>query len=246
MVLQSIIESSGLGRKLFSVLIDPDKYDEEKLIDLVDLSKQSSVDYFFVGGSLMTTEKFERTIQILKSISKIPVVIFPGSNVQISGNADSILLLSLISGRNSEYLIGQHVVAAPYLKKSGLEIIPTAYMLIEGEKITTANYVSNTLPIPMDKDDIAVSTAMAGEMLGMKLVYMDGGSGAGRIISSTMIKSVKENIGLPLIVGGGIDSAEKAQILWNAGADMIVVGNAIESDLTLISSISQKMKYIAG
>jgi putative glycerol-1-phosphate prenyltransferase len=228
-------------RKLFAVLIDPDKFTEDQLIDLVKESTNNQVHLFLVGGSLITSDRFEKCIEILKSISSIPVVIFPGSNAQISGRADSILLLSLISGRNPEYLIGQHVIAAPYLKKSGLEIIPTGYMLIEGKNITTANYMSHSFPIPYDKSDIAACTAMAGEMLGLKLIYMDGGSGAGRTISPDMVRAVKEVVDIPLIVGGGITNADLASNLWSAGADLIVVGNAIEKDPSLIASISKKL-----
>jgi len=200
------------------------------------------VHYFFVGGSLMTSDKFEQTIKLLKSTSKIPVIIFPGSNVQISKEADAILLLSLISGRNPEYLIGQHVIAAPYLKKSGLEILPTGYMLIDGANTTTANYMSNSNPIPRDKDDIAMCTALAGEMLGLKLIYMDGGSGAGKTISESMVRAVKSQIDIPLVIGGGITNAAMAVDIWNAGADLIVVGNAIEKDFSLITAISDQLK----
>ena len=244
MIGQQIQDFARNGKKLFAVLIDPDKYDEHSLIDLASRARKSEVHYFFVGGSLMTTEKFDQTIQILKSISDIPVVIFPGSNVQISEKADGILLLSLISGRNPEYLIGQHVVAAPYLKKAKLEIIPTGYILIEGKNSTTANYMSNTLPIPADKAEIAACTAMAGEMLGLKMIYMDGGSGAGSVISSKMIETVKKQIDIPLIVGGGICNAEQAQAVWMAGADVVVVGNALEKDPSLIHEISNQLKTL--
>ena len=229
-------------QKLFAVLVDPDKYSEEGLVDLANEAGRNSVHLFLVGGSLMTSDRFEKCVEILKTISHIPVIIFPGSHAQISSKADAILLLSLISGRNPEYLIGQHVVAAPYLRQSGLEIIPTGYLLIEGKNNTTANYMSQTMPIPHDKVDIAASTAMAGEMLGHKLIYLDGGSGAGRTISPKMIRHVRNNINIPLVVGGGITTAEIAAEIWNAGADMIVVGNAIESDLTLISLISGQLK----
>jgi putative glycerol-1-phosphate prenyltransferase len=242
MIYHQLKESSKEGLKKFAVLIDPDKYDENKLMDLVNIANRSEVHYFFVGGSLMTSSRFEQAIKILKSTSDIPVIIFPGSNVQISQEADAILLLSLISGRNPEYLIGQHVVAAPYLKESGLEILPTGYMLIEGSNNTTANYMSNSLPIPYDKNDIATCTSMAGEMLGMKLIYMDGGSGAGKTISASMIKSVKSQIDIPLIVGGGITNSTEAGEVWTAGADLIVVGNAIEEDLSIMTSISDQLK----
>lgn len=244
MIVERIYSAFRERRKLFSVLVDPDKYSDNELIDLAQISAKENVHFFLVGGSLMTSDRFEKTIEMLKAISKIPVIIFPGSNFQICKSADALLLLSLISGRNPEYLIGQHVVAAPYLKKSGLEIIPTGYMLIESSHQTTANYMSNSLPIPSDKADIASCTAMAGEMLGMKIIYMDGGSGAGRSISAEMIHSVNKSINIPLIVGGGITNPEQAFQIWSAGADMIVVGNAIEKDISLISAISDKLKTI--
>ena len=246
MIYKSLIKSAEQNKKQFAVLVDPDKYDEHSLLDLASVSKSCGVNYFLVGGSLMMTEKFELTIQVLKSASDIPVIIFPGSNLQISNRADAILLLSLISGRNPEHLIGQHVVAAPYLKDSGLEILSTGYILIEGDNSTTANYMSNSLPIPYDKSEIAVATAMAGEMLGMKMIYMDGGSGANKTISKEMISGVKQNIDVPLIVGGGIRSAEDALIIWSAGADMIVVGNAIENNPDLIESITRLQKSTIG
>ena len=242
MIYHQLKESSDAGQKKFAVLIDPDKYDENKLMDLVEIANRSEVHYFFVGGSLMTSNRFEQAIKILKATSDTPVIIFPGSNVQINKEADAILLLSLISGRNPEYLIGQHVVAAPYLKESGLDILPTGYMLIEGSNNTTANYMSNSLPIPSNKNDIATCTAMAGEMLGMKLIYMDGGSGAGQTISASMIQSVKSQINIPLIVGGGITNSDEANEVWAAGADLIVVGNAIEHDMSIITSISDQLK----
>jgi phosphoglycerol geranylgeranyltransferase len=161
------------------------------------------------------------------------------NDLQISKKADGILFLSLISGRNAELLIGKHVIAAPVLKASLLEVLPTGYMLIESGKQTSASYMSNTNPIPADKDDIAMCTAMAGEMLGLKLIYMDAGSGAINAVSETMIKKVSTNINIPLIIGGGINSAEKALKACRAGADVIVVGNGIEKKVSLIKTIAK-------
>lgn len=233
-----IKEAAGSGRKQMAILIDPDNYDDQKLVTIAGLASKAGVFCFFVGGSLMTSARFESTIRVLKSVSSIPVVIFPGSNLQISPKADAILLLSLISGRNAEYLIGQHVVAAPYLKNSGIEILPTGYLLIESGRLTTANYMSNTLPIPADKPEIAACTAMAGEMLGLGAIYMDGGSGAERSVPAEMVRSVRRAVGLPLIVGGGITTPGQALELWSAGADLIVIGNAVEADSSLITTIS--------
>lgn len=241
-ILNRIYDQLESGKKLFTVLVDPDKYDDNSLLDLAKACNEGQVHYFFVGGSLMTTGKFERTIDVLKSTSDIPIVIFPGSSMQISARADAILFLSLISGRNPEYLIGQQVLSAPHIKAANLESLATGYMLIESENSTTANYISNTLPIPSDKADIAACTAMAGEMLGMKLIYLDGGSGAQRVIPARMVKKVKEATNIPIIVGGGITSAEQANQIWSSGADMIVVGNAIERDLKLVTEISVQLK----
>jgi putative glycerol-1-phosphate prenyltransferase len=159
--------------------------------------------------------------------------------MQINPGADAILLLSLISGRNPDLLIGKHVIAAPYLKRSGLEILPTGYMLIESGNSTTALYMSNSLPIPWNKDEIAVSTAIAGEMLGLKLIYMDGGSGADKPVSASMVRKVKQNISIPLVIGGGIRTPEAAAERFRAGADIIVVGNAIETDNSLLLKIAE-------
>lgn len=226
-------------KKRLAVLIDPDKTSGEKLLELIKTANENHVDFLFVGGSLLITQSLDECVKTIKNNSEIPVILFPGDSFHISPLADAILLLSLISGRNPDLLIGKHVVAAPSLKRSSLEIIPTGYLLIDSGKPTTAQYMSNTCPIPADKDDIAVSTAMAGEMLGMKLIYLDAGSGAEQKVPENMIRKIKENIRIPLIVGGGIDSAEKAKICLNAGADIIVVGNAIEKNIKLISEISE-------
>lgn len=230
------------GKKLFAVLIDPDKYLETSLISVTKAAVENEVDFFFIGGSLLIKQKIENCLRLIRENSRIPLILFPGDSFHISDNADAILFLSLISGRNPEMLIGKHVVAAPCLKTSSMEIIPTGYMLIESGKPTTVQYMSNTIPIPADKDDIAVCTAMAGEMLGLKLIYMDAGSGAFKLVSESMIRNVKEKISVPLIIGGGIDSPEKAKKCCEAGADMIVVGNAIEKNINLIPEISEAIR----
>jgi putative glycerol-1-phosphate prenyltransferase len=210
----------------------------------MEVFAETGVDLFFVGGSLISGNQFHALIDKLKLQSDIPVAIFPGSNLHIHPKADAILLLSLISGRNAEMLIGQHVVAAPILKNSGLEILSTGYMLVESGKATTVSYISNTLPIPSDKEDIAVCTAMAGEMLGLKLIYMDGGSGAQNPIPAKMISAVRRSISVPLVVGGGINSATKAQNAWEAGADIVVIGNGLEKDPDLIFQITEAKKRL--
>ena len=231
-------ERKSLGKKSFAVLIDPDKVNDQKMEHLIDLSMNAKVDYFLVGGSLVISNYLDECIQFIKRHSNIPVVLFPGSPAQVSRYADALLYLSLISGRNPELLIGQHVVSAPVVKKSGLEIISTGYMVIDGGAPTTVSYISNATPLPADKNEIAMCTAMAGEMLGMKLIYMDSGSGAKIPITESMIEKVSQSISVPLIIGGGIKEPEKAYLNCKAGADVIVVGNAIEKDQHLISEMA--------
>ncbi|MFP4287676.1 MAG: geranylgeranylglyceryl/heptaprenylglyceryl phosphate synthase [Bacteroidales bacterium] len=236
-IYQKIAVAAQNNWKQLAVLIDPDKISPEYLEQLSYMVNLHNVDYVFVGGSLITQDHFNHTLRIIKERFFVPVVLFPGSTLQISKHADGILLLSLISGRNPELLIGNHVTAAPFLRSSGLEIISTGYMLVESGKLTSVQYISNTMPIPHDKTDIAVCTAMAGEMLGMKLIYIDAGSGAGKPVSEDMARKVKQNIRLPLIIGGGITNANIAHGLWDAGADVLVVGNALEKEPDLIGKI---------
>lgn len=229
---------NGTKSKQFAILLDPDKFTDPAVVHAARLAGESMVDYIFIGGSLLTNDNIGHCIELLKEHCTIPIVIFPGSVLQIHQKADGILLLSLISGRNPDLLIGKQVIAAPYLKASGLEILPTGYMLIESGRITTAQFISNTLPIPHDKDDIAACTAMAGEMLGLKLIYLDAGSGADTPVSASMIGKVKRSICIPLIVGGGIRTTEQAVGSCKAGADIVVVGNAIEQDPSHIKEMA--------
>lgn len=237
-VYQSLADKKKKGHKSFAVLIDPDKVSTSSLPETIHLATEAQVDYIFVGGSLVISDHLDACIQQIKSACSIPVLLFPGSPSQVSKQADALLYLSLISGRNADYLIGQHVISAPFVKKSGLEIIPTGYMVIDGGAPTTVSYISNANPLPADKADIAMCTAMAGEMLGMKLIYMDAGSGAKKAITGEMITAVAKNIEVPLIVGGGIRDAEKAYLNCKAGADVVVVGNAIEKDASLIKEMA--------
>ena len=237
-----ILQSKKEGKKLFAILIDPDKQNKDSLSAIINKANNNNVDFFFVGGSLLTNNNLNSCISTIKENSNIPVILFPGNAMQVHNKADGILFLSLISGRNPEMLIGKQVITAPILKKSNLEVLSTGYMLIESGKSTTASYMSTTTPIPYDKNDVAVCTAMAGEMLGLKLIFMDGGSGAINTISEDMIKSVSEEIDCPLIIGGGINTAKKALKKLKAGADIIVVGNAIENNTDLITEISIKIK----
>jgi len=244
-IYQSIAEKKRQGKKSFAVLIDPDKVNKPMLDELTGLCVKGKVDYLLVGGSLVISNHLDECVQHIKQNCSIPVILFPGSPTQISKYADALLYLSLISGRNPELLIGQHVVSAPFVKQTGLEIMPTGYIVVDGGAPTTVSYISNALPIPSDKNEIAMCTAMAGEMLGMKLIYMDSGSGAKRPIAETMIEAVAKNISCPLIIGGGIKDAEKAYLNCKAGADVIVVGNAIEKDASLIKEMSDAVHSVA-
>lgn len=235
---QHIAKAKETGEKLFSLLIDPDKTSGSDVERTALAAAQANVDLLFVGGSLLVNDRLFDTVQIIKANCDIPVVLFPGDNMQVVPNADAILLLSVISGRNAEMLIGKHVVAAPRLKNSGLEIIPTGYMLIDSGKPTTASYMSNTNPIPHDKDDIAACTAMAGEMLGLKTIFMDGGSGAQNSVSASMVKRVSDHVDVPIIVGGGLKTPEMAKARFDAGATVVVVGNAIEKDGSLLQELA--------
>ena len=243
-IYSSLCERKEKGKKSFAVLIDPDKVDHEKLELLIRLSLKAKVDYFLVGGSLVISSYLDECIQFIKRNCSIPVLLFPGSSSQVSKYADALLYLSLISGRNPELLIGQHVVSAPAIKKSGLEIMSTGYMVIDGGAPTTVSYISNATPLPADKNEIAMCTAMAGEMLGMKLIYMDAGSGAKVPITESMIELVSQNIEVPLIIGGGIKEPEKAYLNCKAGADVIVVGNAIEKDASLIAEMAAAIHQV--
>lgn len=244
LILKSLRENQSKKYKSLAVLLDPDKVELNGIAGLVDRFVQAGVDYFFVGGSLITSNTFFLLVEALRRQKTIPVIIFPGSNLHIHSDADGILLLSLISGRNSELLIGQHVVAAPILRNSGLEILPTGYMLVESGKPTTVSYISNTQPIPSDKEDIAACTAMAGEMLGLGLIYLDGGSGAQTPVPAKMISAVRRSVSTPIVVGGGITGGSKAEAAWSAGADVVVIGNGLESNPDLLDEIISVQKRL--
>ncbi len=234
----SFCELKKQQKKGFAVLVDPDNIDIASIANFCKICIDAKVDYLFIGGSLMVSNQLDACLLAFKKHCSIPLVLFPGSPSQISKHADALLYLSLISGRNPELLIGVHVVSAPMVKQSGLEVISTGYMVIDGGKPTTVSYMSHAAPIPHDKNDIALCTALAGEMQGKHVLYMDAGSGAKKPISTEMIAKVAQNTNIPLIVGGGIGDPEKAYINCKAGADIIVVGNAIEKDVQLIFEIA--------
>jgi putative glycerol-1-phosphate prenyltransferase len=246
-ILNNLNQKRQNKQKQLAVLIDPDSVlNEAQLIQTCKLCNEAKVDLILVGGSLITNGFWNKSISIIKSVTEIPVLLFPGNIMQVHDEADAILFLSMISGRNPDLLIGKHVLAAPGLKKSGIEVIPTAYMIVDGGNITSVMYMSNTTPIPADKNNIAVCTAMAGEMLGLKVMYMDAGSGANNPISTSMIQDIRSAIDLPLFIGGGIKSIEQALATANAGADVVVVGNAFEKNPALILEISNAIHGLAN
>jgi len=241
-ILNNLQQRHKENKKSIAVLVDPDKAeDPARLQHLINLASENCVNYFFVGGSLVTSASLSEVVKKIKENVTIPVVLFPGNAIQVDASADGLLFLSLISGRNPELLIGQHVVAAPILKNTRLEVIPTGYMLINSGKITSVAYISNTMPIPDDKYSLAASTALAGQMLGLQTIYIDAGSGAEKEISPRMIAAVRKSISIPLIVGGGINSPRKAIAALEAGADMIVVGNALEKNPDLLTEVAEKI-----
>jgi phosphoglycerol geranylgeranyltransferase len=241
-ILETLRERHRLKKKSIAVLVDPDKVDDpSRLLHLINLASENCVDFFFVGGSLITSSNLSEVVRTIKENVSLPVILFPGNSMQIDPSADAILFLSLISGRNPELLIGQHVIAAPVLRKTNLEVIPTGYVLINSGKITSVAYISNTMPIPDDKYALGACTALAGEMLGLQLIYLDAGSGAEKEVSARMISTVRKSVSIPLIVGGGINTAQKAITALEAGADLIVIGNALEKEPDLLTEVSEKI-----
>lgn len=237
MIYDWIVKQVLNGKKIFALLLDPDEYNDQSLKHTLLEAGKSKTDLILVGGSLVTNP-IAPFIQKIKENSEIPVLLFPGNLLQISNNADGILFLSLISGRNPDLLISNHVASAPMIKSSGMEVISTGYILVENGKSTSVEYISNTRPVPSDKPDIASATAIAGEMLGFKLIYLEAGSGAQHPVKTETITLVKKSIKVPLVVGGGIRNPEDAKNILNAGADIIVIGNAVEKNTSLLKKIS--------
>lgn len=223
--------------KQISILIDPGKLPLDKLLPIIDLSIEHKVDYFFIGGSLMSNAVLDETIELIKSKCSIPCILYPGSTYQISKKANACLFMSLVSGRNPEYLIGQQVVSAPLLKQANIPTISTAYMLISDSITTSVAYMSQTFPIPTQKTDIALATALAADMLGFSCIFIDAGSGATKEIPTRSIHKISTHIDKPLLVGGGINTIEKIEKAYANGADIVVVGNAIEENPNIIKDL---------
>lgn len=245
LIYPELLAAKQAGTKKLAVLIDPDKIRIGNLDYLIRMAIENRVNYFFIGGSLILNNMLDYCFDVIARSCNIPVILFPGSTLQLNDKADAILFLSLISGRNPELLIGNHVLAAPFLKASSLEIISTGYLLIDGGVETTVSYISNTKPIPATKTDIAVCTAIAGEMLGLKMMYLDADSGAIHPVGEQMIAQVAEAIEVPLIVGGGIRTPEQAWKSAKSGADLLVIGNVLEEDPSLLHEIASAVHRLS-
>ena len=237
-IYQSLCQLKQTGKSGFAVLVDPDKMRLQDMPRLAALCNEAGVDFLLVGGSLVLAHQMDECIRKFKEASPIPVLLFPGNPAQVSVYADALLYLSLISGRNPDLLIGQHVISAPMVKASGLEVISTGYVVVDGGVPTAVSYMSHSAPIPANKPDIALCTAWAGELQGKHIIYMDAGSGAKYPISEEMIRKVSSNIAIPLFTGGGIQTPEKVFENCKAGANVVVVGNAIEKDISLIKELA--------
>ncbi|MBT7042970.1 MAG: geranylgeranylglyceryl/heptaprenylglyceryl phosphate synthase [Candidatus Marinimicrobia bacterium] len=238
--LDSVIGKKGAA---YVVLIDPDRKNEDSLESRVDSANQSGVDALFVGGSLMMDGKCTERVKQIKQASDIPVIFFPGGVGQLNSYYDAMLFMSVISGRNPHYLIGEQVIAAPMVKDLGIETIPTGYMLMDGGAGSTVEFMSGTRPIPMNRPDIAVAHALAGQYLGMKLIYLEAGSGAKESVSESVIEAVTYNLDIPVIVGGGIRNGQIASEKVKAGASIIVTGTVIEENSNLMSEITDAVHW---
>ena len=230
-IYNNILKSKANNEKLLAILLDPDKIDLNTLELLIEKISQSPATHIFIGGSLVENNILDELVILLKKQLDLPIILFPGNPSQISSLADGILFLSLISGRNPDFLIEHQVKAAPILKKTQLEIISTGYILIESGTKTAVERVSKTNPLDRNNPDLALATAQAGEMLGNKLIYLEAGSGAKQAVPLEMIKKVAQNIKIPLLVGGGIIDLQGIQKAYDSGADLVVIGTAFENDV---------------
>lgn len=237
----NILKAIEVNEKLLAVLIDPEKIEINQIHSFIKLVNQSIATHIFVGGSTDANNQVENVVAEIKKHTMLPVILFPGSTDQVTPKADGILFLSLISGRNSEYLIEQQVQAALSVKASNLEVIPTGYILIDGGKETTVEKVSQTKSISQNNPELIVKTALAGEFSGKKLIYLEAGSGATKPVGTNIISSVKNNVEIPLVVGGGIRNKEQLHNAYNAGADMVVIGTAFENDPAFFKKLTKQI-----
>lgn len=238
--LNSDIDEKGAA---YVVLIDPDRKNENSLESRVESANESGVDALFVGGSLMMDRKCKERVKRIKDVSNIPVIFFPGGVGQLNAYYDAMLFMSVISGRNPHYLIGEQAIAAPIVKDIGMETIPTGYILMDGGAGSTVEFMSGTRPIPMNRSDIAVAHALAGQYLGMKLIYLEAGSGAKEPVGNNVVEAVTETLDIPVIVGGGIRNAETASEKVKAGASIIVTGTVIEENSSLMSELADAIHW---
>ena len=229
--LLSVKEEKGAG---FIVLIDPDKNSEDRLENKISLINESGADAIFVGGSLILDNNCEDRVAKIKSISELPVIFFPGGISQLNKHYDAMLFMSILSGRNPHYLIGEQVIAAPIVKDLGIEVIPTGYLLVDGGNNSSVQFMSGSNPIPIEKPDILIAHALAAQYLGKKLVYLESGSGAKNSIPNNLLKAVTKYIDVPIIVGGGIKTPESANEKVLAGASFVVIGSILEGNNTNI------------
>ena len=236
---QNILSAKKEGKKLLAVLIDPEKINLENISVFFEKVHQSITTHIFVGGSTDKDNLTDKVVAAIKKTTHLPVILFPGDVSQISQKADGILFLSLLSGRNPEYLIEQQIKSVPFLKNSSLEVISTGYILIDGKKDTATQKVSNTKPIAQENTELILNTALAGEFSGKKLIYLEAGSGATEVVSHNIITLVKSNLSIPLIVGGGIRSKTQLENAFNAGADLVVIGTAFEDDETFFNQLKK-------
>ncbi|WP_299063489.1 geranylgeranylglyceryl/heptaprenylglyceryl phosphate synthase [uncultured Polaribacter sp.] len=236
---QNILQAKTAGKKLLAVLIDPEKIDLDNIVPFFDKVQLSIATHIFVGGSTDINSQTENVVIAIKKVTKLPVILFPGDVKQITQKADGILFLSLLSGRNSEYLIEQQIKAAPFLKDATLEILPTGYILIDGQTVTATQKVSNTKPIAQKNTELILNTALAGQFLGKKLIYLEAGSGAKIPVKTNIITLLKDNLSIPLIVGGGIRTKKQLENAFNAGADLVVIGTAFENDATFFDDLKK-------
>lgn len=241
-ILDGLKYAKSSGQKKIGILIDPDKILVSEIKATVNHIESAGVDYILLGGSLLTTSGFQEIAIALKNHLSIPLLLFPSTTYQLTEQADAVLFLSLISGRNADLLIGKQVEATPLLRHLAIEIIPTGYLLINGGVPTTASYISNTNPIPNNKPEIAATTALAGQYLGLQIMYLDAGSGASVCVSSNMIKKVRQTCDTPIIVGGGIRTPEQAYQASLAGADLVIIGTAFEEDATILNTMVKAVK----
>ncbi len=238
-IYQNILQAKKEGKKLLAVLIDPEKIELQNIPSFFEKVHQSMATHIFVGGSTDVNNETEAVVSAIKKATKLPIILFPGDVSQITNKADGILFLSLLSGRNPEYLIEQQIKSVPFLKKTDLEIIPTGYILIDGKKETATQKVSNTKPIPQENKTLILNTALAGEFSGKKLIYLEAGSGATVPVDENIITLVENNLSIPLIVGGGIRSKKQLDAAFNSGANLVVIGTAFENDESFFNNLKK-------